>query len=106
MGVGKRAGETGNVELRRIPLTSVQKTTGETPKRNELARIVKMDDVPVATTVDGREGDEPTAPGLVRTPVVTSVETRIYSRKRRTLKTPMMAGEMEGTTGEGDGDGE
>jgi len=103
--VGKRAGEMVSAEPRRVLLTSVQAKSGETPNCDETARKVGMDDGPVAMTADGREGDGPTAPRLVETSVVTSAETRVDLRERRTPKTPMSAGEIEGTVGEAISDG-
>jgi len=104
MVVEKTAGEAGNTEPRRITLTPVKTTIGETPKRDETVHVTRTIDVPVATIADVRGVSESKAPRMEEAPVVTSTEIRIEARQRETLEAPTMAVEMEGIASDRDGE--
>jgi len=74
----------------------VKKTSGEKPQCDEPVCVVRADDMSIAMIMDVSKDDEPTAPGLVETPVATNTETRTESRERKTLTMPTVALETEG----------
>jgi len=91
--VGKKLAGADDVEPRPVLLTSVKKTSYENCE--ELVRDVGTNDAAMALIGNVCGGDdEPTAPGLVETPVATNIDSRTDSCERKTLKAPTTEEEM------------